>query len=293
MLLPKKAAALAAGFVAALSVATLAQDARRARAGRAAETLVVDELATVDWIEKSDVAALREGVIERMELQIGMPVEKGGAIGYLHNEIAELTVDEGRARRPRASAAEREGQGPEGAGPAGRRHATSGSTSASPACVSKEEIAKAEAEVEGRRRDGQRGRASSSELDKAELDLAEQALDEHTIMRPVRRRSSSSGSRTPARASGPTRRSSELGNLDQLRAWRLRPARVRLPGQGGPGRRDPAPARAGRAATSCRSSRSGSGARSPSSTRRSSRVAETAVRIYAEFENPDHELSPA
>ena len=38
----------------------------------------------VDWIEKSDVAALREGVIEKMELQIGMPVKKDGAIGILH-----------------------------------------------------------------------------------------------------------------------------------------------------------------------------------------------------------------
>ena len=38
------------------------------------------------------MAALREGVIERMELQIGMPVKKGGSIGVLHHEIAELTV---------------------------------------------------------------------------------------------------------------------------------------------------------------------------------------------------------
>ena len=35
---------------------------------------------------------MREGVIERMELQIGMPVKKNGVIGVLHHEIAELTV---------------------------------------------------------------------------------------------------------------------------------------------------------------------------------------------------------
>ncbi len=58
----------------------------------AVQTLVLQELARVDWIEKSDVAALREGVIERMELQIGMPVQAGGTIGVLHHEMAELTV---------------------------------------------------------------------------------------------------------------------------------------------------------------------------------------------------------
>ncbi len=99
----KKAAALAAGLLAALSAATVAQNP--APGPRGAETLVVDD-ATVDWIEKSNVAALREGVIERMELQIGMPVKRGKPIGYLHHEIAELTVAQGRAgrrqrRRPR------------------------------------------------------------------------------------------------------------------------------------------------------------------------------------------------
>ena len=53
---------------------------------------LLEELARVDWIEKSDVAALREGVIQKMELQIGMPVKKGGTIGVLHRELAELTV---------------------------------------------------------------------------------------------------------------------------------------------------------------------------------------------------------
>ena len=38
------------------------------------------------------MAALREGVIQNMELQIGMPVKKDGTIGVLHHEMAELTV---------------------------------------------------------------------------------------------------------------------------------------------------------------------------------------------------------
>ena len=46
-----------------------------APAGRDA---VLDELATLEWIEKADVAALREGVIETVELRPGMPVSRGG-----------------------------------------------------------------------------------------------------------------------------------------------------------------------------------------------------------------------
>ena len=46
---------------------------RRIRSNPTVAGIVLDELATVDWIEKSDVAALREGVIERMELKLGDP----------------------------------------------------------------------------------------------------------------------------------------------------------------------------------------------------------------------------
>ena len=97
MRFPKKAAALAAGFIAALSAVTLAQNPTPARRGAStsAETLVLDksdQLATLEWIEKSDVAALREGVIDTMELQVGMTVKKNEPIGYLHKELAELTL---------------------------------------------------------------------------------------------------------------------------------------------------------------------------------------------------------
>ncbi|MHC5539806.1 efflux RND transporter periplasmic adaptor subunit, partial [Singulisphaera rosea] len=65
----KKAIALAGGLFAALSIAALAQNPSPGTSS--VETLPVDD-ATVEWIEKSDVAALREGVVEKMELQIGM-----------------------------------------------------------------------------------------------------------------------------------------------------------------------------------------------------------------------------
>ncbi len=94
MCVSKPIAALSAGCLMLLSVAALAQSGGRAAppANPAVQALVLDEPARIDWIEKSDVAALREGVIETMELQIGMPVKKGGTIGALHNKIAELTV---------------------------------------------------------------------------------------------------------------------------------------------------------------------------------------------------------
>ena len=74
----------------AVALAQTGGEGRRPDAG--SQALVLDELARIDWIEKSSVAALREGVIEKMELQIGMPVKKNGVIGVLHHEIAELTV---------------------------------------------------------------------------------------------------------------------------------------------------------------------------------------------------------
>src|SRR5436305_2526473 len=88
----KTMTALAAGLLTTLSVATFAQNGQDPSPSANAPTLVLDELATIDWIEKSDVAALREGVIDKVELKIGMPVLEKGLIGTLHKEAAELTV---------------------------------------------------------------------------------------------------------------------------------------------------------------------------------------------------------
>src|SRR5215831_18447407 len=83
MILLNKGAAtfLAAVVLAVLSVATAAQDPAPDSTPKENETprgvpLVLPEQVTLDWIEKSDVAALREGVLESIELQMGMPVAK-------------------------------------------------------------------------------------------------------------------------------------------------------------------------------------------------------------------------
>ena len=130
----KTVAAMAVGLLTTLSVASLAQNGQdqpaTANPAANATALVLDELATVDWIEKSDVAALREGVIEKMELQIGMPRSRSRPIGYLHREIAELTVAKNKLQAESVGA-ERESQGAS----RGRRFAawpaTSGSTTGS------------------------------------------------------------------------------------------------------------------------------------------------------------------
>ena len=94
MSISKPIAALTAGSLMLLSAAALAQNGGAAAqpANPAVQALVLEELANLNWIEKSQVAALREGVIEKMELQIGMPVKKDGMIGVLHHKLAELTV---------------------------------------------------------------------------------------------------------------------------------------------------------------------------------------------------------
>ena len=93
MIIPKTIAALGAGCLILFGAVGLAQTAREDRGPDAgSQALVLEDSARVEWIVRSKVAALREGVIERMELEIGMPVKKNGVIGVLHHEIAELTV---------------------------------------------------------------------------------------------------------------------------------------------------------------------------------------------------------
>ena len=86
MFFSKKAFALAASALVSVSFASLGQDAPGGRG----QTVVVG--GAIDWVEKSDVAALKEGVIKEIEFQVGRTVKEGEAIGYLHDEIAALTA---------------------------------------------------------------------------------------------------------------------------------------------------------------------------------------------------------
>ena len=183
MLVTKPIAVLSVGCLMLLSVAALAQSGGRAvpPANPAVQALVLDEPARLDWIEKSDVAALREGVIETMELQIGMPVKKGGTIGALHKRVAELTVAKNELQAKSIA-------------PQEKAHAQKEVAIAvvainqrlekrKPGMVSKEEIAKAEGELEVAVAQLHEA-VENQEIAKAELDLAQQTLNEHTIVAP-------------------------------------------------------------------------------------------------------------
>ena len=281
-----KAAALAAGLAAVLSATLLTEGLAAQNPKSGAETLVVEE-AHVDWIDRANIASQHEGVIERMELTIGMPVAKGKPIGYLHTELAELTVKKAEVAAnsvgPRAKAdAQRE--------LAAAVVAISNRLNKRiPGSVSYEEMAKAEAELKV-------AAASTIEaeervkLDQAELALARQALAECTIRAPfdgiVTERMKGPGERV-----GANEAVVKLGSLTKLRIWgyvplgyysRVKEGQVvefqaRLVGE----RHNPLP-------IETRRFRGKITFVDP----QIQPIAESAVRIYAEFENPDHELRP-
>lgn len=175
-----KPAAMALGIVAALGAATLAQNPTSPRTARAAsQELVVG--GTIDWIEKSDVSALREGVISQIEYREGMIVGEDKAIGKLHSESAELALKKG--------ALIASNRGPLSKAKAQRQLAQADLArlenirKRDPNFVSKAELEKAEAEVNV-------GAAAMQEAEEnikvaeADRDLAKRVVDEHTILAP-------------------------------------------------------------------------------------------------------------
>ncbi len=181
----KPAAMLAVAILTALSVAALAQSGADRPAAAApsfnAATLVLTELGTVDWIEKSDVAALREGVIEKMELRLGDPALVGKPIGYLHRESAELTRAKSQVQAEAVGAIEK--------GKAAMEVASAilaideRLNKRKPGMVSAEDIAKHEGDLKVA--DAQKKEAEENQkVARAELAMAEQILKEHTIVSP-------------------------------------------------------------------------------------------------------------
>ena len=84
----------------------------------------------------------------------------------------------------------------------------------------------------------------------------------------------------------------ELGNLYKLCAERLRSARICVPGQGGAGRRDPAAASRRAKAEPLAIEKKRFRGKITFVDPQIQPVAETAVRIRAEFDNPTGELRP-
>ncbi len=182
MSIVKPIAALAASSLILLSVASAQNGGADAQPENAAvQKLVLSELAHLNWIEKSDVAALREGVVEKMELQIGMPVKAGGTIGTLHHKFAELTV-----RKAKLQA--------DSVGPKEKAQAQVGVAASvvarnirlnerKPGMVSAEDVAKAEGEYKVAVA-MEKEAVENQGIADAEMRLAIQTLEEHTIRAP-------------------------------------------------------------------------------------------------------------
>jgi RND family efflux transporter MFP subunit len=182
MIIPKTIAAVGAGCLILFGAVGLAQTAREDRGPDAgSQALVLEDSARVEWIVKSKVAALREGVIERMELEIGMPVKKNGVIGVLHHEIAELTVKK-NALQARAIAPEEKARAQKEVAISVVARNTR-LNDRQPGMVSAEDVAKAEGDLkvaEAQIKEAQENQG----IAKAELELAKRTLDEHTILAP-------------------------------------------------------------------------------------------------------------
>ena len=214
MSIPKPIAALAAGSLLLLSAAAVAQSGGAAARpdGPAAQVLVLAEEANLNWIEKSAVAALREGVIEKMELQVGMPVNAGGTIGILHRKFAELSARkaelQAKATAPREKAMAQE----EVAASVCARNKRLNERK--PGMVSAEDVAKAEGELKvatAMIREAEENQG----IAQAEHAVARQTYDEHTIVAPfdgiVIRRMKNPGESVRANEAV-----IELGNLNKL-----------------------------------------------------------------------------
>jgi RND family efflux transporter MFP subunit len=212
MILPRKTAALAFGAIAALAAASFAQNASANRQTKSpGETVVV--AGTIDWLEKSDVSALTEGVVEEMEFQLGSFVEAKKHIGQLHKERAELAVAKAKiaatAGGPIASAKAKRQLA------IAERARMERANRRSPGAHSQSEIEKADAEImvaEAQLQEAEENKAIAG----AELAIAQRTLEEHTINAPfsgfIIERLKNPGE--SVRANEPVVR---LGRIDKLR----------------------------------------------------------------------------
>ena len=286
MKFPKKSITAVASFTAVLAALSLghvlsAQNPRSADP----EALVVDE-ATLTWIEESNVAALREGVVDRMELTIGTPVSKGKPIGYLHSELIELSVKKAALIAKSTGPLEKAKAQKELAIAVVARNKRLNDKLRG--AVSEEEMQKAEAELKVAAAQVHE-EEEKVEINRADFDIAQRTLVEHTIVAPfdgvVIKRMKHPGE--SVRANEAVVR---LGNLNKLRAYAYIPVdyadRVKE-GQ----------------IVELQRRYSGVRNNSPAAQKRFrgkitfvdpevQPIAETAVRIYAEFDNRERELMP-
>ena len=285
--LRKTFAFLAGTFAVVATLGTTASlTAQEPRSQADPQILVLDEDVRLDWIEKSNVAALRQGVIKEMELRIGMDVKKGGLIGSLHSEMADLTV-----RKAQIVANSK--------GPLNKAKAQKALALAVvainerlnkriPGSVSYEDQQKAEAELKVA--EAMTVEATEKiDQDKAELALAERTLEEHKIVAPFDGRvlevHKFVGESVQANEGVVT-----MGNLDKIRAWTYIPTEYALRVREGQiVEIEPKLAAFGAAAANRQKRYRG---KITFVDLEVQPVGESTVRVYAELDNKDHELRP-
>lgn len=159
-----------------------AQQPPRGRAARETVRQEGDSLiiqGNVDWLQKSEIAALREGVLEKLELKEGMFVKKGGVIGQLHAEVAELSATKAKIASESVGNLERAKASQLLAKSVIARDINLLKKNAIPT----EEVEKHQAELLAA--DAEILRAEEDiKLSKAEYDLANRIVMEHTITAP-------------------------------------------------------------------------------------------------------------
>jgi RND family efflux transporter MFP subunit len=185
MSIPKSIAALAGSSMILVGVAAVAQSgggqAPAEGQGQGVQALVLPEPGHLNWLQRSKVAVLREGVVERMELQIGMPVEAGKTIGFLHRRFAELTVAKAQAQADSVGPLQKaEAQEEVAASVVARNRRLN---ERKPGMVSAEDVAKNEGELRAATASIREAR-ENRQIAQAELDLAKQTLNEHEIKAP-------------------------------------------------------------------------------------------------------------
>lgn len=279
-----KPAALAAGFLAALLTTCPLAAQQTPREGP--ETLVVED-ARLDWIEKSNVAAIREGVIERMELQIGMPAEKDKPIGYLRSELAQLAVKKAQTAVARTAPAAKAAAQKELAATVVARN--NRLNQRIPNAVSQEDLAKAEAELKVAHALTIEAH-EQLEADQVELELAKQALEEHTIRSPfdgivIERM------KNPGEKVGQNEAVVQIGNLNRLRAYAYIPAEYAYRVKEGDVV-DLQPRVFGSRSNTLPIVQKRFRGKITFVDPQLQPEGETAVRVYADFENREHELRP-
>lgn len=150
------------------------------RPAAAPETIVVPGY--LDVIDRSDVSALREGVLEKLEVHVGLDVKKDAHLGWLHKKTAELNATKARlVARNEGEMAKAQAQLLLAMKALARSKRLNEKF---PGAVSQDELEKQEAEVlVGKAMVTVAG--ENREINKAEHDIAEQIVQEHEILTPI------------------------------------------------------------------------------------------------------------